>query len=152
LRLVQILSIPSEEKLVPLLRWGFGKTLYTASLINVWIKIYSDACRVQKLFRHQLSSDEVMVKLTNKKNKMGHIDIIRVMTEAVKEKLKDEKYKVRVGRGPILDTEMHSTDIWSLSKENSTISQYMQRHRRISSTESNQKTKNTLIRGRKRHY
>jgi acetyl-CoA decarbonylase/synthase complex subunit alpha len=36
------------------------------------------------------------------------IDIIRVMTEAVSEKLKDEKFKVRVGRGPIQDNEIRN--------------------------------------------
>lgn len=36
------------------------------------------------------------------------VDIIRVMTEAVNEKTKDEKYKVRVGRGPIQDTEIRN--------------------------------------------
>ncbi|MBU7013640.1 MAG: CO dehydrogenase/acetyl-CoA synthase complex subunit epsilon [Theionarchaea archaeon] len=36
------------------------------------------------------------------------IDIIRVMTEAAKERIVHEKYKIRVGRGPIQDTEIRN--------------------------------------------
>lgn len=36
------------------------------------------------------------------------IDIIKVMTEAAKEMIMDEKYKIRVGRGPIQDTEIRN--------------------------------------------
>jgi acetyl-CoA decarbonylase/synthase complex subunit alpha len=37
-----------------------------------------------------------------------NIDIIRVMTEAAKKKILNEKYKIRVGRGPIQDTEIRN--------------------------------------------
>ena len=37
-----------------------------------------------------------------------NIDIIRVMTEAAKEMIMNEKYKIRVGRGPIQDTEIRN--------------------------------------------
>ena len=36
------------------------------------------------------------------------IDIIRVMTEAAKDMIMNEKYKIRVGRGPIQDTEIRN--------------------------------------------